>query len=96
MADVQVQVRNTANAVVPNATVTMTHVPWDASTGATYFPGCATGASYPLGATGTDGSLKADTPWGYWDFTTNVVGTTPTRVWLHPSSSEITVVVKTP
>ncbi len=96
MADITVEVRNAANVAVPSAAVTMTHVPWDASTGATYFPGCSSGETYALGSTGADGNLKVDTPWGYWDITTSVVGSTPTRVWLHPSSSETTIVVRTP
>jgi hypothetical protein len=96
MAEVQVQVVTSANVPVSGATVTMAHVPWDASTGPSYFPGCANGESYSLGATATDGTLKADTPWGYWDFSTSVPGTTPTRVWLHPSTSTVTVVVTTP
>ena len=95
MADVQVQVLSAAGKPVSTA-VTMTHVPWDPSVSAVAFPGCSAGESYALGTTSATGTLKVDTPWGYWDFNTGVVGGTPTRVWLHPSASEIDVVVRVP
>ena len=95
MADVQVQVLNAAGKPVTTA-VTMTHVPWDPSASSVAFPGCAAGESYALGTTNAAGTVKADTPWGYWDFTSAVSGSGTTRVWLHPSSSQIDVVVHVP
>jgi len=96
MADVEVQVRNTANAAVAGAAVTMTHVPWDPATSAVYFPGCTAGETYALGTTTATGGFKVDVPYGYWDITSNVVGTTPVRVWLHPQVDSIVVVVNVP
>jgi hypothetical protein len=76
--------------------VTMTHIPWDPATSATAFPGCPNGESYALGTTDATGQLKADTPWGYWSFTTSAAGSTPLQLWLHPTSNIIAVAVTVP
>jgi len=96
MADLQVTVTSTSRKAVAGLTVTMTHIPWDPATSATAFPGCANGESYVLGTTDAAGQLKADTPWGYWSFTTSAAGSTPLQLWLHPTSNIIAVAVTVP